>query len=226
MSFVVLGGTCAGFLVLSLLFFCASMTMVAGSRRNAVVVAALACVYYATSIGMSLFNKWILYSFADGQFSFPLISTTVHVTMKFIFAALCLGCPGRGPFAATTRKDFGWLILPIGAATALDIGLSNYSLLTVSLTLYTIGESRRGDVLPSLLPCLHAGGGVMACRHIQSRVFPRVDADASLHLYYTARGHYHLLMLVLRCGECALVAASPMCVGRGGRVRGIRSEIM
>jgi solute carrier family 35 protein C2 len=88
------------------------------------------------------FNKWLLGSFAGGTFRFPFSTTVVHLVMKYALSAACLGMPcfrRGGCGLGSTRPDILYLIVPIGVATALDICLSNFSLLSVTLTLYTIG---------------------------------------------------------------------------------------
>ncbi len=122
-------------------------------------VAGLAFVYYAVSMAMSMFNKFLLTEFDDGKFKFPLCMTAVHLVLKFLLSAACLRAPccGGGQQAgfglrSVSKRDFFLLVLPIGVCTALDISLSNISLLTVTLTLYTIGErARAGPLLPLLV---------------------------------------------------------------------------
>ena len=106
-------------------------------------VVCLAFLYYTVSIAMSLFNKYILTSFDGGDFKYPLSMTCVHLILKFLLSAAVLGfpcCRMSAPWLlGGSKKEFWTLVLPIGVCTALDIGLSNVSLLTVTLTLYTIG---------------------------------------------------------------------------------------
>jgi hypothetical protein len=143
MSYVVFAWTCGTFLILSVLAWMLSCCVRSPAGMAALQVAALALVYYAVSITMSMFNKYLLTEFDGGQFKFPLCMTTVHLILKFGLSAACLkspcGQPGGLSFRTVSRRDFVYLILPIGVCTALDISLSNISLLTVTLTLYTIG---------------------------------------------------------------------------------------
>jgi hypothetical protein len=138
----VLASTLGVFLVLSLgLAVGAAATKKGSKARSRLVIASLAFLFYATSLGMSLTNKWVYETF-----KFPLTATAVHVAMKFLMSAAVLGCPcvrrAPGPLTSASRHDLLWLVAPIGVATALDIALTNYAVLNLHLTLVTIGVWR------------------------------------------------------------------------------------
>ena len=101
-------------------------------------------MYYAVSITMSMIQKYMLTRFADGEFQFPLTMTCVHMSIKVLLSAVALGFPCRRRGSCTMglpRRDYLLFVVPIAAATAGDIALSNVALLTVTLTIYTIGKT-------------------------------------------------------------------------------------
>lgn len=95
-------------------------------------------LWYMFSLGMTFYNKWL---FAVYNFHFPLTITSVHMFMIFCLSWIARhirryfwGCelPTLG------MEDIFKKILPSGIAGALDIGLSNVSLMMISVTLYTM----------------------------------------------------------------------------------------
>ncbi|XP_069808636.1 solute carrier family 35 member C2 [Dendropsophus ebraccatus] len=99
----------------------------------------LVLFYYFFSIGITFYNKWLL-----KRFHFPLFMTLVHLLIIFILASLTrtfmLCVSGRArvilPWSDYLRK-----VAPTALATALDIGLSNWSFLYITVSLYTMTKS-------------------------------------------------------------------------------------
>lgn len=105
--------------------------------------------FFSTMI--SVYNKW-MFSTAHYKFSYPLFVTSAHMIMQFLLSGLLLSCCGnrivpRNSNGRRPRPSFhDWLskVVPCAAATAIDIGLSNLSLKTITLTFYSKSASTRG----------------------------------------------------------------------------------
>ncbi|XP_063001920.1 solute carrier family 35 member C2 [Elgaria multicarinata webbii] len=122
---------------------------VPGAARRAAGAAGLVLLYYAFSIGITFYNKWIMKSF-----SFPLFMTLLHLLVIFLLSGLarrccfCGPCVGGGPLPVKrpARPLLPWAtylrrVGPAALSTALDVGLSNWSFLYISISLYTMTKS-------------------------------------------------------------------------------------
>ncbi|KAF1820545.1 TPT-domain-containing protein, partial [Dissoconium aciculare CBS 342.82] len=142
--------------------------------KNMAINAVLIGLWYAFSISISVYNKW-MFSADNLDFHFPLFITSIHMLVQFLLAALVLYLlpqfrPKR-PETDTVSASGGvytrlhddtegqevtadvklqplmtpWFyfsrISPCGTATALDIGLGNFSMRFISLTFYTMCKS-------------------------------------------------------------------------------------
>ncbi|ORX90031.1 TPT-domain-containing protein [Basidiobolus meristosporus CBS 931.73] len=97
--------------------------------------------WYIFSTGISLYNKWMVDK-SHFNFPYPLFITSMHQVMQFICSGLCLLIfPSLRPTCHPSKKDYGTKIVPCGVATGLDIGLSNSSLKTITLSFYTMCKS-------------------------------------------------------------------------------------
>ncbi|KAI8925469.1 triose-phosphate transporter family-domain-containing protein [Entophlyctis helioformis] len=98
--------------------------------------------WYTVSISLHIYNKW-LFSRDHFNFPFPMMTTTIHTTSQFILSAIVLQVflPSLKPTSYPTRYDYLTKVLPCGIATGLDIGLSNSSLKSISLSFYTMVKS-------------------------------------------------------------------------------------
>eukprot|EP00049_Salpingoeca_infusionum_P026105 m.23770 g.23770 ORF g.23770 m.23770 type:complete len:367 (-) comp8528_c0_seq2:942-2042(-) len=98
-------------------------------------------LWYIFSIGLTFFNKWL---FKTHGLDTPLFVTFCHALTTCILAWLyrMYRAQARGETLHVMNLN-QWLyhICPAGAATALDIGLSNMSLEFVDITLYTMVKS-------------------------------------------------------------------------------------
>lgn len=109
--------------------------------------------WYFFSMSISIYNKWM---FGDGlNFKFPIIITSFHQLCLFVLSSLVLYFnPSMRP-SHTTEHSIGgfkgykkmfhinWLVyvkqfIPCSIASAGDIGLSNVSIIYISLSLYTM----------------------------------------------------------------------------------------
>ena len=112
--------------------------------KNAVINACfiVACERYIFATILSVYNKWM---FAPDRFGFPapLFVTTVHMFVQFSLAAAARYLFPRKfrPAASPSLNDFGKKAVPAGITTGVDIGLSNVSLKTLTLSFYTMCKS-------------------------------------------------------------------------------------
>ncbi|XP_078367610.1 solute carrier family 35 member C2-like [Oculina patagonica] len=94
---------------------------------------------YIFSISLTFYNKWLL-----KRFHFPLSVSVVHYAMVFVIAAIL-----RLLWEFKTEKRriiLPWSVymkrvLPTAIACALDIGFSNWSLMFITVSLYTMTKS-------------------------------------------------------------------------------------
>ncbi|ORY07123.1 TPT-domain-containing protein [Basidiobolus meristosporus CBS 931.73] len=96
---------------------------------------------YIFSTGISLYNKWMVDK-NHYNFPYPLFITSMHQVMQFVCSGLCLLIfPALRPTIYPSKKDYTTKIVPCGVATGFDIGLSNSSLKTITLSFYTMCKS-------------------------------------------------------------------------------------
>lgn len=118
--------------------------------RKILVNLALIASWFFFSTLMNLYNSW-LFSRKRTNFSYPLFTTSIHMVVQFILSSLVMFCfrrnrkivPRRrnGKRARPSMQDYMGKVMPCALATALDIGLSNLSLQTITLTFYTMCKS-------------------------------------------------------------------------------------
>lgn len=115
--------------------------------RASVVNVLLILSWYTFSTLISVYNKW-MFSTDKNNFSYPLFVTSFHMLMQFILSSTAMRLfptlVPRKPNGSTSRPsaiDWSTKVVPCALATALDIGLSNTSLKTITLTFYTMCKS-------------------------------------------------------------------------------------
>ncbi|XP_043843103.1 solute carrier family 35 member C2 isoform X2 [Dromiciops gliroides] len=99
----------------------------------------LVLLYYCFSIGITFYNKWLMKSF-----HFPLFMTLLHLVVIFLFSALSRAlaqCCHQRPRVVLSWADYLQRVAPTALATALDVGLSNWSFLYITVSLYTMTKS-------------------------------------------------------------------------------------
>ncbi|XP_061592846.1 solute carrier family 35 member C2 [Cololabis saira] len=99
----------------------------------------LVFLYYVFSIGITFYNKWLMKGF-----HFPLFMTLVHLAVNFLLSALTRVLMQRWsgkPRVVLSWNDYLRKVAPTALATALDIGLSNWSFLFITISLYTMTKS-------------------------------------------------------------------------------------
>ncbi|PIA15896.1 TPT-domain-containing protein, partial [Coemansia reversa NRRL 1564] len=98
-------------------------------------------MWYSFSGLLSVYNKW-LFGADERNFPFPLFVTSIHMLVQYILATLCLRLfPTLRPLHAPSWHAYITCAVPCGIASALDVGLSNISLRSISLSFYTMCKS-------------------------------------------------------------------------------------
>ncbi|POW22814.1 hypothetical protein PSHT_00789, partial [Puccinia striiformis] len=97
--------------------------------------------WYLFATLISLYNKW-MFSPDHYNFQYPLFVSACHMYIQFGLAAATLALfPSIRSRTRLTPHDYLKKALPCGMASGLDIGLSNTSLKTVTLSFYTMCKS-------------------------------------------------------------------------------------
>ncbi|XP_074744269.1 solute carrier family 35 member C2 isoform X2 [Strix uralensis] len=111
----------------------------AAALGRAAGAAPLVLLYYGCSAAITFYNKWLLQSFP-----FPLLVTLLHLLLIFGLSALARAlarCRSGRPRTALPWADCLRRAAPAALSTSLDIGLSNWSFLYVTVSLYTMTKS-------------------------------------------------------------------------------------
>ncbi|XP_078411580.1 solute carrier family 35 member C2-like [Cetorhinus maximus] len=107
--------------------------------RKALLTLTLVLFYYCFSIGITFYNKWVM-----KNFHYPIFMTLVHLIMIFVFSGICRTFTSW--YTGNSRTCLSWKlymtkVAATAFATALDIGLSNWSFLFITISLYTMTKS-------------------------------------------------------------------------------------
>ncbi|KAI7872480.1 triose-phosphate transporter family-domain-containing protein [Spinellus fusiger] len=98
-------------------------------------------MWYMFATVLSVYNKW-MFSAEHYNFQFPLFVTTMHMVVQSVFAGVTLlMVPSLQAKKTPTSREYIFKIFPCAMATSLDIGLSNLSLKTITLSFYTMCKS-------------------------------------------------------------------------------------
>ncbi|OQO11645.1 hypothetical protein B0A48_03372 [Cryoendolithus antarcticus] len=133
--------------------------------RTTLINAILIALWYGFSISISVYNTW-MFSGKQLNFHFPLFTTSLHMVVQFSLASLVLlifprfrptashaytplddstADPLKSPQDSSkplmSKTFYLTRIAPCGTATALDIGLGNFSLRFITLTFFTMCKS-------------------------------------------------------------------------------------
>uniref|UniRef100_A0AC34RN80 Triose phosphate transporter n=2 Tax=Panagrolaimus sp. JU765 TaxID=591449 RepID=A0AC34RN80_9BILA len=96
-------------------------------------------LYYPLSIGLTFYQKWFI-----RNYRYPLFIVAGHYITKFFLATgtriLVEFYTGTRRVRVPFREQLHWL-MPIGICASLDIGLSNWALEYVTVSLYTMAKS-------------------------------------------------------------------------------------
>ncbi|KAJ7562488.1 hypothetical protein O6H91_03G071100 [Diphasiastrum complanatum] len=99
-------------------------------------------VWYIFSTSLTLYNKLLLGA-EWGKFPAPLLMNTIHFSMQALISTFMLRfcCPSLLPTASMSWKDYFVRVVPAAIATALDIDLSNASIVSITVTFATMCKS-------------------------------------------------------------------------------------
>ncbi|XP_043382653.1 solute carrier family 35 member C2 isoform X2 [Chelonia mydas] len=106
---------------------------------RAALTLGLVLLYYCFSIGITFYNQWLMRSF-----HFPLFMTLLHLLVIFLLSGLTralMHCCTKRSRVVLTWADYLRRAAPTALSTALDIGLSNWSFLYITVSLYTMTKS-------------------------------------------------------------------------------------
>jgi len=100
---------------------------------------ALISFYYATSIGLTFYQSWLL-----KKLQFPLTIVLCHFIMKFVASGVCRMVYSL--YTGLERVQLGWpqvlgRIGIVALVASLDIGLSQWSFEYIDVALYTVTKS-------------------------------------------------------------------------------------
>jgi solute carrier family 35, member C2 len=79
------------------------------------------------------------------HFPCPLLLTSIHFSIQWAFSHIICACfphaSGADRITIMSWKEWASISIPCGMVTALDVGLSNLALVTITLTFYTMVKS-------------------------------------------------------------------------------------
>ncbi|XP_062206867.1 probable sugar phosphate/phosphate translocator At1g06470 [Phragmites australis] len=106
-------------------------------------IMALIASWYTLSTCLTLYNKEMLGKHM-WKFPAPFLMNTVHFTMQAVASRVIVWFQNRGLEGGASKmswKDYGLRVVPTALATALDINLSNISLVFITVTFATMCKS-------------------------------------------------------------------------------------
>lgn len=111
-----------------------------GELKNLLFSLLTILIYYCFSIALTFYNRHLFVTY-----TYPLSITIFHLIVKFLASALIRSVYNM-TFKLNKRLTLTWplymrRIIPTGIASAADIGLSNWSLQYITISLYTMSKS-------------------------------------------------------------------------------------
>jgi solute carrier family 35 protein C2 len=112
--------------------------------RSILISLSTILIYYFFSISLTFYNRYLFVNY-----KYPLSITVIHLVVKYLIAALIrsiwniVAAKKQNYKKRITLEWSTYLrkIIPMAIASALDIGLSNWSLQYITVTLYTMSKS-------------------------------------------------------------------------------------
>ncbi|XP_012143878.1 solute carrier family 35 member C2 isoform X1 [Megachile rotundata] len=104
-------------------------------------IAVLIVTYFVLSVGLTFYVQWLYNSYG---FNFPLTVVICHLTVKFLLSSLirCIKtCWKRQQQLKLSLQSILWMVMPVGVASGLDVGLSNWAISLITMSLYTMTKS-------------------------------------------------------------------------------------
>ncbi|GAX15819.1 solute carrier family 35, member C2 [Fistulifera solaris] len=92
---------------------------------------------------LSIYNKKV-FGKDERAFPCPLLMTTVHFLMQWIFSVVACRCfksLGGERVTTMTWKEWALISIPCGMVTSGDVGFSNLAMVSISLTIYTMAKA-------------------------------------------------------------------------------------
>ncbi|KAI4471890.1 solute carrier family 35 [Holotrichia oblita] len=107
--------------------------------RSSLLTAVLLCTYFAPSIVLTFYQRWLFQ-----KFRFPLCTVLIHLTVKFLLSLLwrtIKSCSKGKPSLSVAFEDNIKSIAPTGVFSGIDIGFANWGLELITVSLYTMTKS-------------------------------------------------------------------------------------
>nr|XP_034177202.1 solute carrier family 35 member C2-like isoform X1 [Osmia lignaria] len=101
----------------------------------------LIVIYFVLSVGLTFYVQWLYNSYG---FHFPLTVVICHLSVKFLLSSLirCIKtCWKRQQQLKLSLHSILWMVMPVGIASGLDVGLSNWAISLITMSLYTMTKS-------------------------------------------------------------------------------------
>lgn len=111
--------------------------------RNSLKIGCLICTWYVLSTSLGLYNKYLVgkkHGLYKRPFPAPLLMSAIQFAFQNVLAKIVLGC---GLIKRTIKDTMTWpeyfrTVVANGVTTGLDIGLSNLSLVFITMSFYTM----------------------------------------------------------------------------------------
>lgn len=100
---------------------------------------AIIILYFILSIGLTFYQRWLLQ-----KFHFPLSVVICHLVVKFSASALYRSmwqCIRHKRRVTVDWNNYLYKLAPIGIASGLDVGFSNWGIELITVSLYTMTKS-------------------------------------------------------------------------------------
>ncbi|CAF89542.1 unnamed protein product, partial [Tetraodon nigroviridis] len=170
----------------------------------------LVLFYYVFSIGITFYNKWLM-----KDFHYPLFMTLVHITIIFSLSAITrriLHSWTGKPRVLLSWTDYLHRAAPTALATALDIGLSNWSLLFITISLYTMTKTSAKPLLVLVVLLISGGLFMFTFESTQFHLEGFLMVLLASFLGGIRWTLTQVLMQKAELGQCEGPGACPSCV--------------
>ncbi|XP_012238323.1 solute carrier family 35 member C2 [Bombus impatiens] len=109
-------------------------------KKSFQIIILILC-YFVLSVGLTFYVQWLYNTYG---FHFPLVVVICHLLIKFLFSASirCIKtCWKKQQQLKLPLQSIIGMVMPIGIASGLDIGLSNWAISLITMSLYTMTKS-------------------------------------------------------------------------------------
>ena len=114
-------------------------------RRTAAAleVTSWSSLWFAFSVSLVVYNKWLLHYWRGTGFAFPITISAFHMSLKLCLSWVYFRCSMGSEEAL---PSLGWrqyvkYAVPVGAFTGFDVGASNAAFMFVTVSFYTTVKS-------------------------------------------------------------------------------------